>query len=700
MSEQLLDRVADLTECPICRECMRDPRILHCVHTFCRECLVKYSKGVRPGEKLACPVCRAEFIIPERGLDDLPKNFIVEKLCDARNVDDDWQEYEESNTFASRDRSRRSLRGCGGSGVGGSEKNAAGTTAKVSRCPKHLREVTEAFCCQCEVSRVFKFNAYLLRNFPLLRCNKLFQIAVCQKCKNHEHKNHQFCSIDEFYDDFKKRVHSDLKKLETICGEVDKQGEYVDGCRVSFIEAVRNVKEETARRAEEIKLLIDRQLISIHEELDLKQEDLLKECDVVSSQLQLQKTQVDSFKTFTTEVIERADPSDLACNARDIKCRATELLGTRVAGLPSSLEINLEPLDHDLLEDSTYNLIGQIEVKKIDLDPPNRTLDFDQPATLIGCIENEDNEEAVGVTVVNTELFVAIANSAEIKVYDAMSFQYKSKFLVETLAHPSDLASTKTDLFVFDNRNLTVHKVEIATKYSVNWSIQLKNRFGGHFGSYGYGGANACNFLTTSNGAVKSICGPSGGTNGYYSNHSLAPDFSKVALSFAFYKSVSKGFSLTPKGTVLLVSPSNFQREIIEFTSEGRVLREISLCFFVHEPRHIAMLDDERFLICYGSSNYVGVTKDQMCLIDSQGRLIKRWSPSGESETERDFYSYVCDYRSGKQQALDPSPEFVKKNLPESSGLGNSAPIFMEKTRGRLFVTDSGKKNISVFQLF
>jgi len=47
-------------ECSICKEVLKDPRILPCEHTFCLECIKKWS--VR---QLTCPVCRTRF-------DDLP----------------------------------------------------------------------------------------------------------------------------------------------------------------------------------------------------------------------------------------------------------------------------------------------------------------------------------------------------------------------------------------------------------------------------------------------------------------------------------------------------------------------------------------------------------------------------------------------------------------------------------------------------
>lgn len=673
MTESLMLKVADLTECPICRESMRDPRILHCVHTFCCECLLKYSKDHSAGHKIACPVCRSEFQIPHGGLKNLPKNFIVEKLCDAHNDDDHWADEDQPQKY-------------GGYAGSGDQVDRIASKA-LNKCDKHHDELADGYCCDC-------------------------QTPVCSKCESTKHQNHDCCSIENFYTDFKKDMHHDLGKLEKICGEVDGQGVLVYQRKNEFIESVEKIKLETRKRGDEIKMLIDKQVKLMHEEMEYRMNEYLKDCDVTSSLLQLQKTQLESFKLFTSEILQRADPGDLAYNAKDIKTRSTELLGTLVAGLKEGIEVSLEPLDADLLEDSTYNLIGQIEYKKHEIEIPSRTLNFEQVPALIGTIEcGEEDKEAVGMVVVEGELFVVVANSSEIKVYDAVTFEYKSKFLVETLAYPSDLAATKGDLFVFDNRNLTVHKVEISTKYSVNWSIQLKNRFGGACSSYGM--AHPDNILALGNTYpyTRSICGPGGCANGYqFASKSLAHDFSQVALSFSFYKSVSKGFSLTPKGTVLLISPSNFQREIIEFTGDGRVLREMTLSFFVHEPRHIAMLNNDKFLLCYGTSNYIGVTKDQLSLVDGEGRLVKRWSNQSEESKETCNMThfaldanenvYLCDYVSGVIQLYDPSLRYVKNIIPKAAGLTNPSRVYLEKPRGRLFVSDSANKRLSVFQLF
>ena len=42
------------------------------------------SKDKRPGDQLACPLCRKRFILPRSGVSDLPKNFFIANFLQAR----------------------------------------------------------------------------------------------------------------------------------------------------------------------------------------------------------------------------------------------------------------------------------------------------------------------------------------------------------------------------------------------------------------------------------------------------------------------------------------------------------------------------------------------------------------------------------------------------------------------------------------
>ena len=83
------DSLRDLLECCICAEEYSDPRMLPCIHTFCLGCLEKVGHDKEPGESMMCPMCRAEFKIPETGFEGIQKNFFMTKLMDLYGLSKD-----------------------------------------------------------------------------------------------------------------------------------------------------------------------------------------------------------------------------------------------------------------------------------------------------------------------------------------------------------------------------------------------------------------------------------------------------------------------------------------------------------------------------------------------------------------------------------------------------------------------------------
>ncbi|XP_053934861.1 tripartite motif-containing protein 3 [Cuculus canorus] len=67
--------------CGICRERLRSPKVLPCLHSFCERCLQAY---VPPHSlTLPCPVCRQTSIVPERGVAALQNNVVLARLVEG-----------------------------------------------------------------------------------------------------------------------------------------------------------------------------------------------------------------------------------------------------------------------------------------------------------------------------------------------------------------------------------------------------------------------------------------------------------------------------------------------------------------------------------------------------------------------------------------------------------------------------------------
>ena len=73
-------------ECPICKNIFNNPKILKCLHSFCRKCLESYDVIGAGTNSIVCPLCRKLTPIPSEGAQVLPSNFLLTNALDHLSV--------------------------------------------------------------------------------------------------------------------------------------------------------------------------------------------------------------------------------------------------------------------------------------------------------------------------------------------------------------------------------------------------------------------------------------------------------------------------------------------------------------------------------------------------------------------------------------------------------------------------------------
>ena len=57
--------------CGVCQEHYTDPKILPCLHYYCKKCVLDLAQKARPSKSFPCPECRNKATLPEEGVDGL-----------------------------------------------------------------------------------------------------------------------------------------------------------------------------------------------------------------------------------------------------------------------------------------------------------------------------------------------------------------------------------------------------------------------------------------------------------------------------------------------------------------------------------------------------------------------------------------------------------------------------------------------------
>ena len=66
--------------CAVCQEHYTDPKILPCLHYYCKQCILRLALRTGKDEPFSCPECRKDTTLPEGGVGELKSAFFINRL--------------------------------------------------------------------------------------------------------------------------------------------------------------------------------------------------------------------------------------------------------------------------------------------------------------------------------------------------------------------------------------------------------------------------------------------------------------------------------------------------------------------------------------------------------------------------------------------------------------------------------------------
>lgn len=364
-TQTLAEQLSEELTCAICIHRLKDPKVLPCLHTFCKECLVDATRGKTQAN---CPKCRETHPLPEGGVAKLLTNFAANSLLELLQV------HEAEGDLQAEDRDGEKALRCE-SGLDETDAAARCLDCNIYLCQpcwimhkklvvtqKHktvsLSEIKDAgekclhkphYCAE-HVDEVLKLYCQ--------DCSK----TICGDCTYVEHREHKFVFIKDIQEELRKKLQNVLSELQQQEDELCATLERVCQLGLEQEADVKSFKKQISQKAATMRLKIDAEeamaLRAADDILHSRQKDIKAEEDSVSLAL----AKVSSNVSFMQRLLKSGSDVEVASAAAQAMERSEQLCKLKEKAAPPMVFPTLEYTADQTCDFSIREVGANIEV--------------------------------------------------------------------------------------------------------------------------------------------------------------------------------------------------------------------------------------------------------------------------------------------------------------------------------------------------
>ena len=269
MAEEALKKLEEQLNCSICLDIFTDPKLLHCFHVYCQQCLVPLVDRDQQGHLcLTCPTCRRVTPIPNIGVGGLQPAFHINHLLELH---ESFQKVEDP-----------------AAALQGAAPTDVNPVKKARHCFDHEGKEFELYC---------------------ETCGEL----ICWRCiaKGGKHRDHDYEELDQAFEKYRQEITSSLEPMEMQVATTKKALAQFDTCceEISDQRAATAVNiHVTFRRLREVLDVRETELIG---ELDRATQEKLKGLAAHRNQIETTLAQLCSCLHFMRESLRPGNKEDV-----------------------------------------------------------------------------------------------------------------------------------------------------------------------------------------------------------------------------------------------------------------------------------------------------------------------------------------------------------------------------------------------------
>ena len=330
LEELSLEQLEKEVTCGICQEHYIEPKVLPCLHYYCKQCILRLALRTCTGEPLSCPECRSEATLPEGGVDDLKSAFFINRF---------------KSMFYAMERAKGKVEvKCEACTSGAVAKsfcrqcalficNTCIDTHKTMKTVFEGHEVVSIHDLKKGKARV---NLILKEPHTQLKClvhNEELKVycfhcdtLICRDCTVVDHRDHRFQFSAVAAPEMKEELVKELEPLRQVGDGLSR-----------VVEEVKSTRHEVEAQGESVAQTINTSFDELLQIVEKRRQELLEEAakrvqekvDRLSEQeknLSLANTEVRSVIEYTDRCVRHCTDNEVMSMHSDIKGRITKKL--------------------------------------------------------------------------------------------------------------------------------------------------------------------------------------------------------------------------------------------------------------------------------------------------------------------------------------------------------------------------------------
>ena len=307
--------------CGICQERYTEPKLLPCLHYYCKQCILGLTLTTGTDKPFSCPECRCEATLPEGGVDELKTAFFVNHLKTT---------------------------------ISTMEQTHGKVEVKCELC-KNSKDQAEAFCRQCARficrecvdlhKKITTFDSHEVASLEDLKNGRAKPIPVkepptkkcfvheepliiycydcdspiCRDCIVKDHREHNFEFTKKAAPDEKTKRLEEIKPLKDLHVELTNTMEHIQTTKIEVEAQIRSTVHIIKTSFKELHDILDKREQELVEGAGAIVQDKVDKLSVQEKTLCLVSAEVQSVVDYTEQCVRHCTDNEVMSMHTEMK---------------------------------------------------------------------------------------------------------------------------------------------------------------------------------------------------------------------------------------------------------------------------------------------------------------------------------------------------------------------------------------------